>query len=131
MRKHIQRKKDKLSTQKMRHVLQTSNRKLKPSASNAANSFNFLEVCVLCAIMLVLKKKTGGQCRPEDVHSMYNPVIDSLLEFGIILPLERRRMDAVFNEFKKLEKDFDENCVCDQQHTTVCLLHNSDLFVTL
>ncbi|KAL9977235.1 hypothetical protein ACROYT_G014617 [Oculina patagonica] len=51
---------------------------------------------------------------------MYNPVIDSLLEFGIVLPLERRRMDAVFNEFKKLEKDFDENCVCDQQHTTCC-----------
>ena len=58
--------------------------------------------------MLFLKKKTGTRCRPEDVHSMYNQVIDSLLEFGIVLPLERRTMDAVFNEFKKLEKDFND-----------------------
>ena len=43
----------------------------------------------------------------DDVQSMYIKVIDSLMEIGIALPLERRTLNVLYNEIIKLKKDFD------------------------
>ena len=43
----------------------------------------------------------------DDVQAMYIKVIDSLMEIGIALPLERT-FNVLYNEIIKLKKDFDD-----------------------
>ena len=45
----------------------------------------------------------------DDVQAMYIKVIDSLMEIGIALPLERTfNVLYIYNEIIKLKKDFDD-----------------------
>ena len=44
----------------------------------------------------------------DDIQTMYIKVIDSLMEIGITLPLERRTFNVLHNEIIKLKKDFDD-----------------------
>ena len=92
---------------KLRHILQTSKRNLQPPrSSDSTSALNFLEICLLCAVIHYFKN-SGKQCGVDDVQSMYIKVIDSLMEIGIALPLERRTFNVLYNEIIKLKKDFD------------------------
>ena len=93
---------------KLRHILQTSKRNLQtPRSSDSTSALNFLEVCLLCAVILYFKN-SGKQCGVDDVQSMYIQVSDSLMEIDIALPLERRTFNVLYNEIIKLKKDFDD-----------------------
>ena len=52
-------------------------------------------------------KNLGKQSGVYDVQAMYIKIIDSLMEIGIALPLERRTFNVLYNEIIKLKKDFD------------------------
>ena len=55
-----------------------------PRSSDSTSALNFLETCLLCAVIVYCV-----QCGVDDVQAMYIKVIDSLMEIGIALPLER------------------------------------------
>ena len=67
------------------------------------SAINFLEVCLLCAVIHCLKN-SGKQHGVVDVQSSYIQVIDSSLEIGIALPLQRT-FNVPCNEIRKLIKD--------------------------
>ena len=77
-----------------------------PRSSDSTSALNFLETCLLCAVIHYFKN-SGKQCGVDDVQAMYIKVIDSLMEIGIALPLERT-FNVLYNEIIKLKKDFDD-----------------------
>lgn len=93
------------SPPKMKHILQTSKIKFQTPSTKLTFPLNFLEMCLLCAVIHSFKI-SGKQFVAADVHSMYIQVIDSLLEIGIVLPLERRTLHSLYTEITKIEKDF-------------------------
>ena len=60
-----------------------------PRSSDSTSALNFLEICLLCAVIHYFKN-SGKQCGVDDVQAMYIKVIDSLIEIGIALQLEMR-----------------------------------------
>ena len=58
--------------------------------------------------MIHYLKNLGKQSGVYDVQAMYIKIIDSLMEIGIALPLERRTFNVLYNEIIKLKKDFDD-----------------------
>ena len=96
------------SLPKLRHILQTSKRNLQPPPnSDFKSALNFLEMFLLCAVIHYFKN-SGKQCGVDDVQAMYIKVIDSLMEIGIALSLEKRTFNVLYNEIIKLKKDFDD-----------------------
>ena len=88
------------SLPKLKHILQTSKRNLQPPrSSESMSTLNFLEVCLLWAVIHYFKN-SGKQHGVVDVQSIYIQVIDSSLEIGIALPLERT-FNVPCNEIKK------------------------------
>ena len=77
-----------------------------PRSSDSTSALNFLETCLLCAVIHYFKN-SGKQSGVDDVQAMYIKVIDSLMEIGIALPLERT-FNVLYNEIIKLKKDFDD-----------------------
>lgn len=72
-------------------------------------SFNFLEICVLRAIIHGFKDM-GVDCWDTDkVYSMYIAIIEALLNLGIVIPLTQCSKQAIAKELHKLKKQFDED----------------------
>lgn len=97
---------------KAKHLLQTSVRKsLLPNYELPTNgySFNFLEICVLCAIIHGFKDMSVDCWDTDKVHSMYIAIIEALLNLGIVIPLTQCSKQAIAKELHKLKKQFDED----------------------
>ena len=91
---------------KGKHRLQSSRIKLTDSsADHNGSQCNFLEVCVLSAIIQHLKSVEGSTFYWDvnRIHDMYHLVISSLLSLGIVLPLSWSR-NTTEKEVEKLEK---------------------------
>ena len=78
-----------------------------PRSSDSTSALNFLEICLLCDVIHYFKN-SGKQCGVDDVQAMYIKVIDSLMEIGIALPLQRRTFNVLYNGIIKLKKEFDD-----------------------
>jgi hypothetical protein len=86
------------------------------TASNTDKAFklNFLEICLITAIILRLKNLHGNTVawNSEKVNEMYLLMMSNLLHLGIVLPLNRYPLTKIESEIKKLKKHFDS----DLQH---------------
>lgn len=90
----------------MTNILQTSRGKFQTPSRKSTLPLNFLEICVLFAVIHSFKI-SGKQFVAANVKSMVVQVIDSLLEIGIVLPLERRTLDSLYNVITKIKlEDF-------------------------
>ena len=87
------------------NILRNSKRTFESLSRKLTFPLNFLEICLLCAVINSFKI-SEAQLVAVDVQSMYIHVIDSLLEIGIVLPPERGTLDSLYNESPKFKKDF-------------------------
>lgn len=105
--------KKRLSPGKAKHLLQTAVRKspLPESQKVKANGncFNFLEICVLCAIIHGFMDMNVESWNTDKVFSMYISIIEALLDLGIVLPLTQWSKEAIEKELHKLRKQFDDD----------------------
>ena len=105
---HSKPKKEK-SKKRAKHVLQRPPTKLTSSDSSKNFKMNFLEACFLSAIILHLENRHGNNLNwaVESVNEIYTNIIMNLLNFGIVLPLNRWSIGKMQKEMNKLKKYFD------------------------
>ena len=90
---------------KVKHSLQKSKVKLL-STEKHGFQLNFMEICILCAIMQNFKS-IGKDCfDTKGIYCMYTKIINSLLDLGIVLPVNLWNEKKIHNEINKLKKHF-------------------------
>ena len=101
------------SPEKAKHILQTSMRKSPLSHSEnltiSGHSFNFLEICVLCAIIHGFQDMSVDCWDTDRVYSTHISIIEALLDLGIILPIFVHSKQAIERELHTLRKQFHDD----------------------
>lgn len=101
--------KQKKQRPRAKHVLQTCKEKIPKCMPQGQekNPPNFLELCILCAIIHFVKFGSMNSSNYENnMYAFYTSIIDVLQSHGICLPISKLSEDVVTTKLKSMAKNF-------------------------